>query len=596
MRYSETLIPTTREDSAEAEIISHKLMLRAGLIRKLSSGIYIYLPLALRIIRNIEKIIRQEMARAGAQELLMPALQPSELWKETGRWQHYGKELMRLQDRHDRDFCLGPTHEEVITDLVRKEVRSYRQLPLNFYQIQTKFRDEVRPRFGIMRGREFVMKDAYSFDADLDGAKKNYKKMFNAYNTIFNRLGLRFRPVEADTGMIGGASSHEFMVLTRTGEEGIASCTECDYAANVEQAPIVATAMASNPQPIPPLQGEARWGWGKEVTSAIDDSRSTLFAKVVTPGKKSVEEVSSFLNVGAEKLIKTLIYLADQKPVAVLVRGDHQVNEIKLKKVLNASLLVLASASVVEQVTAAPCGFSGPIGLSGVEIIGDYALLALTDMVVGANELDRHYIHLDVDRDIRMDRIADIRNLIVGDPCPRCEQPIVIDRGIEVGHVFLLGSKYSREMKAVFLNEQGEERFFEMGCYGIGVTRIMAASIEQNYDDKGIVWPMPLAPFLFHLLPVQDQSEKVRNLAEHIYQSLMDKGVDLLFDNRKERPGVKFRDADLLGVPYQIVIGEKNLAEGFVEVKERKSGQTQRIPVEQVTDHLFQLLNQYEHI
>ena len=422
MRYSETLIPTLREAPSEAEVISHKLMLRAGLIRKLSSGIYIYLPLALRIIRKIEGIVRQEMERAGAQELLMPALQPSELWKETGRWQQYGKELIRLQDRHDRDFCLGPTHEEVITDLIRKEIRSYRQLPITFYQIQTKFRDEVRPRFGIMRGREFVMKDAYSFDVDLEGAKKNYKKMYDAYNMIFNRLGLRFRPVEADNGLIGGSASHEFMVLTQTGEEAIISCTGCDYAANIEKTEV-----------------------------------------------------------------------------------GHQA---------------------------------------------------------------------------------------VGDPCPRCEKPLTVDRGIEVGHVFLLGSKYSREMKATFTNEKSEEQCFEMGCFGIGITRIMAASIEQNYDEKGIIWPAALSPFFFYLLPVQDQSEKVRNVAERLYQSLIEKGVDILFDDRQERSGVKFRDADLLGIPYQIVIGEKNLADGLIELKERKTGLTRRIPTENAVRELLSLLPQ----
>jgi prolyl-tRNA synthetase len=567
MRYSQTLIPTLRDDPADAEIISHKLMLRAGMIRKLSAGIYNYLPLALRVLRKIEAIVRDEMAHAGAQELLMPALQPSELWKETGRWQQYGKELVRLRDRHDRDFCLGPTHEEVVTDLVRKEVRSYRQLPINLYQIQTKFRDEIRPRFGVMRGREFIMKDAYSFDANLSGAKINYQKMYDAYCAIFTRLGLQFRPVEADTGLIGGASSHEFMVLAKTGEEAIIACTTCKYAANVERSPI---------------------GAG-EPTNAVGTTFVSI-EKVKTPGKKSVEEVSAFLKVSPQQLIKTLIYLADDKPVAVLVRGDHQVNEIKLRKVLNAAFVTLASENEIVKLTGAPCGFSGPIGLSGIEIIGDYAIEGAADRVIGANEADCHYIHTSMDRDVQVTRYADLRNAQEGDPCPQCGKPVFIDRGIEVGHVFLLGSKYSKEMKATFLDEKGEERLFEMGCYGIGISRIMAASIEQNYDDKGIVWPAAMAPFVFHLVPVQDQSEQVRGKAEQVYAELMEKGIEALFDDRQERPGVKFHDADLLGIPYQIVIGEKNLKQGFIEVKERKTGVATRVSMGEAVDHLLQLL------
>jgi prolyl-tRNA synthetase len=571
MRYSQTLIPTLREDPAEAEIISHKLMMRAGLIRKLSAGIYTYLPLALRILSKIEKIVREEMTRAGAQELLMPAMQPAELWEETGRWQQYGKELVRLKDRHNRDFCLGATHEEVITDLVRREVKSYRQLPINLYQIQTKFRDEIRPRFGIMRGREFVMKDAYSFDANLDGAKKNYQTMYNAYQTIFTRLGLRFRAVEADTGLIGGASSHEFMVLAQTGEESIAACTVCDYAANVERAETGTPRSADGPHPL----------------GAVEATETTLL-KVKTPGKKSVEDVSSFLNVSSKQLIKTLIYMADKKPVAVLVRGDHQVNEIKLKKLLNAGELLLASPAEVAQSTGAPVGVSGPIGLTGMEMIGDLAVVSLSDMVIGANEADTHYLHAAVGRDFQMTRAADIRNAVAGDDCPKCGKPIFIDRGIEVGHVFLLGTKYSQLMKATFSDEKGEEKLFEMGCYGIGVSRIMAAAIEQNHDEKGIAWPKPIAPFLVHLVPVQDQSEAVMGMARHLYAALLGAGVDVLFDDRSERPGVKFRDADLLGSPYQLVIGEKTLKEGKVEVKDRKSGVAEKIGLDAVVQYIME--------
>ena len=417
MYYTQALIPTLRDDPADAEVVSHKLMLRAGLIRKLSPGIYCYLPLALRCLRKIERVVREEMAKTGAQELLLPALQPSELWEETGRWQKYGKELMRLKDRHNHDFCLGPTHEEVIVDLVRKEVRSYRQLPMTLYQIQTKFRDEIQPRIGIMRGREFIMKDAYSFDADLEGAKLNYQKMYNAYHTIFSRVGLRFRAVEADNGMIGGSTSHEFMVLTETGEETIVSCTDCLYAANIEKTEV-----------------------------------------------------------------------------------GHQA---------------------------------------------------------------------------------------VGDPCLRCAKPLTIDRGIEVGHVFLLGTKYSQEMKAFFLNEKGEEQFFEMGCYGIGVSRIIAAAIEQNHDEKGMIWPMEIAPYTVHIVPVQDKSEKVMLAAKQVYATLSEKGIDALLDDRAERPGVKFNDADLLGAPYQIVIGEKNLEKGLVEIKERKTGTTTKIETDQAISQMM---------
>ncbi len=419
MYYSQALIPTLRENPVDAEVISHQLMLRAGLIRKLSPGIYCYLPLALRVLRKIEKVVREEMAKTGAQELLLPALQPSELWEETGRWQQYGKELMRLRDRHDHDFCLGPTHEEVVVDLVRKEVHSYRQLPITLYQIQTKFRDEIRPRFGIMRGREFIMKDAYSFDADIEGAKLNYQKMFDAYHAIFSRVGLRFRAVEADNGMIGGSSSHEFMVLTDTGEEAIVSCTVCLYAANIEK-----------------------------------------------------------------------------------TEAGHQA---------------------------------------------------------------------------------------AGDPCPRCGKPLTIDRGIEVGHVFLLGTKYSKGMKALFLNEKGEERFFEMGCYGIGVSRIIAAAIEQNHDEKGIIWPMQIAPFVVHIVPVQEKSEKVMTTAKQVYTTLMEKGIDVLLDDRAERPGVKFNDADMLGAPYQVVIGEKNLEKGLVELKERKTGVLKRVEADEAVSHVLGL-------
>lgn len=568
MRYSKLLIPTLREDPTEAEVISHRLMMRAGMIRKVSAGIYNFLPVGLRVLSKVAKIVREEMEHAGAQEILMPALQPAELWQETGRWQQYGKELMRLKDRHDRDFCLGPTHEEVITDLVRREVKSYRQLPINLYQIQTKFRDEIRPRFGLMRGREFVMKDAYSFDADLEGAKENYKKMYDAYHKIFNRLGLRFRAVEADTGLIGGSSSHEFMVLAQTGEEGIASCTKCDYAANVERAEL--------------KQGAGGLGPGAGEVKSLE--------KVQTPGKKTVEEVSAFLKATPHQLVKTLLFSADGRPLAVLVRGDHQVNEIKVRRLLGVSDLVLADAGKVEAWTGGPSGFSGPVGLKNIEIIGDLSVEAMQEAIVGANEKDAHYLHAVPGRDFKVDRFADLRNAVAGDACPRCGAPEAIDRGIEVGHVFMLGTKYSEAMKATFLDPKGEEQFFVMGCYGIGVSRIIAAAIEQNHDEKGIIWPMPIAPFAIHIIPVQDQSERVMITAELIYGSMLRAGIETIIEDRSERAGVKFNDADLLGVPYQVVLGEKNLHEGFVELKNRRTGEKQKIEVEKAIDHLIELV------
>lgn len=567
MRHSKVLIPTLREDPAEAEIVSHRLMMRAGMIRKISAGIYNYLPVGLRVLSKIEKIVKEEMESAGAQEVLLPALQPAELWQETGRWQQYGKELMRLKDRHDRDFCLGPTHEEVITDLVRREVKSYRQLPINLYQVQTKFRDEIRPRFGLMRGREFIMKDAYSFDADPEGAKESYRKMYDAYHKIFKRLGLRFRAVEADTGLIGGSSSHEFMVLAQTGEEGIASCTACDYAANVERAEVKAV-----PSPASPA------------------GQALPLEKVSTPGKKSVEEVSAFLKAAPTQVLKTLIYLADGRPVAALVRGDHQVNEIKVKRLLGISDLVLADPAAVEKATGGPSGFSGPVGLKEIEVIADLSVEGRSDWVIGANEKDTHYLHAAPGRDFSAGRFADVRNAVAGDACPRCGQSLAIDRGIEVGHVFMLGTKYSEAMKATFLDQKGEERLFVMGCYGIGVSRIMAASIEQNHDEKGIIWPIPIAPFAIHVIPVQDQSERVMITAELIYGSLLQAGVETLLEDRSERVGVKFNDADLLGIPYQVVVGEKNLHEGFVEVKNRRSGEKSKIEVEKIINYLIELV------
>lgn len=545
MRTSQLLLPTLREDPGEAETVSHRLMLRAGLIRKVAAGIYTYLPLGLRIIRKVEQIVREEMNRAGAQELLMPIASPAELWRETGRWGYYGKELIRFKDRHERDFCLGPTHEEVITDLFRREVRSYRQLPLNFYQIQTKFRDEIRPRFGLMRGREFIMKDAYSFDKDEPAARLSYQKMYDAYHHIFARCGLNFRAVEADTGLIGGTSSHEFMVLADTGEETVVYSEPGTYAANVERAEVL------------PPNGESK--------EALLPLRS-----VNTPGCRTVEEVTKFLKVDASKLVKTLLYSTGSETVAVLIRGDHDANEIKLKRLLGVTDVELASPATVEKMTGAPVGFAGPVGLN-IRIVADHAVKASANSVVGGNRLDTHLVNVNCPRDFRVEQFADLRNARAGDPSPRKDGILKTTKGIEVGHVFMLGTKYSQAMNASFLDPNGKECLAVMGCYGIGIGRTAAAAVEQNHDDKGIVWPFPIAPFHVHLISL-GQSAAVIEAATAVYAALEAVGLEILWDDRDERAGVKFNDADLIGAPYQVIVGDKGLAEGLLEVKSRNTG------------------------
>jgi prolyl-tRNA synthetase len=560
MRVSTLLLPTLREDPGEAEVVSHRLMLRAGMIRKVAAGIYTYLPLGLRVIRKIEQIIREEMNRAGAQEVLMPVASPAELWRETGRWDFYGKELMRFKDRHERDFCLGPTHEEVITDLIRREVRSYRQLPLNCYQIQTKFRDEIRPRFGLMRGREFIMKDAYSFDRDEEGAKLSYQKMYDAYCRIFSRCGLTFRAVEADTGLIGGISSHEFMVLADTGEETIVYDDEGTYAANVERAEVLPPAEAPTDPPRP-------------------------LRKVATPGVRTVEEVTAFLRIAPDRLVKTLVYKTSKDPVAVLIRGDHDANEVKIKKLIGENDIELADPETVMKLTGAPVGFAGPIGLRSLRILADHAVRAQRNVVVGANEADAHFVDANWDRDFAVEQFADLRNARAGDPSPRGTSRLKTTKGIEVGHVFMLGTKYSQSMGATFLDPQGQPRLAIMGCYGIGVGRTAAAAIEQNHDTKGIIWPLPIAPFHLHLLPLS-QSDKVGQATRELYDSLTASGVEVLWDDRDERAGVKFNDADLIGVPYHLVLGEKGLAQGVVELKDRRTGAVTKLRPDQITAHI----------
>jgi prolyl-tRNA synthetase len=550
MRTSQTLIPTLREDPGEAETVSHRLMLRAGLIRKVAAGIYTYLPLGLRVLRKIEAIVREEMNRAGAQEVLMPIASPAELWRETGRWDVYGKELLRFKDRHERDFCLGPTHEEIITDLIRREVRSYRQLPLNCYQIQTKFRDEIRPRFGLMRGREFIMKDAYSFDKDEAGARISYQKMYDAYSRIFARCGLTFRAVEADTGLIGGTSSHEFMVLADTGEETIVYAEGGTYAANVERAEVAPSSQTSSEAPRP-------------------------LRKVPTPRARSVEEVTALLKIKPSQLVKTLLYQASGGLVAVLVRGDHEVNEVKVKKLLGVTMLELADPAKVAAATGAPAGFTGPIGLK-LRIVADHAVKTSRNVVVGANEADAHYVDANWDRDFTVEQFADLRKAQAGDPSPKGDGTLCVARGIEVGHVFMLGTKYSKAMGAMFLDPEGKECLAVMGCYGIGVSRVAAAAIEQHHDAKGILWPAPIAPFHVHLLPLS-QSAAVSATTHTLYEALSQAGIEVLWDDREERAGVKFNDADLIGAPYQLVIGEKGLAQGAIELKERATGAVKKI-------------------
>ncbi|HEY2386145.1 MAG TPA: proline--tRNA ligase [Candidatus Binatia bacterium] len=565
MRHTRMLIPTLREVPAEAEVVSHKLLLRAGMIRQVARGIYDFLPLGVRVLRKVERIIREEMQRAGAQEILMPAVCPAELWQESGRWERYGKELLRFKDRNDRDFCFGPTHEEVVTDLVRRDVRSYRELPLNLYQIQVKFRDEVRPRFGLMRGREFIMKDGYSFHLDRADCDREYEVMYAAYRRIFERCALRFRPVEADTGAIGGSRSHEFQVLADSGEDAIVSCDRCDYAANIEKASIGGAAAAAA---APATGGAAR--------------------KVATPGQRAVEEVSAFLKVPAARFVKSLVYVVDgDEPVLAMVRGDHALSEAKLKEALGAQTVALASEDVVTRVTGAPIGFAGPIGLPGtVRRIADRGLVGLDDGVAGANEVDQHLVGVDWARDLADVEAADLRTATGGDRCPRCEGTFTLQRGIEVGQVFYLGTKYSVAMKATVLDAEGAERPLEMGCYGIGVTRTIAAAIEQNHDDAGIIWPMPLAPFHVVIVPVNWQDERLRTTAETLHDALEARGIDVLLDDRDERPGVKFKDADLIGHPLRVTVGPRALERGAVELKGRTESAATEVPVGEAAERI----------
>jgi prolyl-tRNA synthetase len=575
MRTSQFPLSTLKETPSDAEIISHQLMLRAGLIRKLAAGLYTWLPLGLKVLRKVERVVREEMDRAGALEVLMPVVQPAELWQESGRWEQYGPELARLNDRHDRAFCLGPTHEEIITDLARNELKSHKQLPVNFYQIQTKFRDEIRPRFGVMRAREFLMKDAYSFHLDNESLAQTYDAMYVAYSNIFNRLGLKFRPVLADTGAIGGSHSHEFHVLADSGEDAIAFSNGSDYAANIEQAEAVAPA---TPRSAPTAE----------------------LLRVETPGKKSIAEVSEFLGVPAKRILKTIAVMqtivdADGLDrdvfVKVLLRGDHELNEIKLGKVLGR--FRFASEDEIERHMGCRPGYIGPLNLpagAAGPVYADRAVAVMSDFVCGANEAGYHFTGVNWERDLplpRDDYLRDLRNVVEGDPSPDGSGTLSIARGIEVGHIFQLGTKYSAALNATVLNEEGRSQVMVMGCYGIGVSRVVAAAIEQNHDERGILWPEALAPFQVALCPINMQtSERVQAAADWLYAELSAAGFEVLYDDRKVRPGVMFADMELIGIPHRIVVSERGLDAGTLEYKGRRDAESQQIGIDGVVEFL----------
>ena len=567
MRWSQYYLFTTREVPNDAEVISHQLMVRSGMIKKVAAGIYTYLPLGWRSLSKMMAIVRREMDASGAIELSMPAIQPAELWQESGRWQRYGKELLRIKDRHDRDFAFGPTHEEVITDAVRRDVKSYRQLPFNLYQIQTKFRDEIRPRFGLMRGREFIMKDAYSFGASPESLEMHYEAMRTAYCRIFESCHLDYSMVEADTGTIGGSASHEFMVVAETGESAVVRCPSCGYAANVEKAETRKLESGS---------GEAH------PPQALEE--------VATPGMHTIEQVSRFLKVSPKRLVKTLIYETEKGLVAALIRGDRELNEVKLANHFDVQHLTLAGEDKVQAATNAPVGFAGPLGLSGVPIVADESVRGLTNFATGANKADAHFINVNWGRDVDLADWTDLALVTGGDPCPRCEGTLELFRGIEVGHIFKLGTKYSEALGCNFTDEDGQERPMIMGCYGLGIGRTVAAAIEQNHDKDGIIWPRPLAPFEVLLAALNPDDGEVRRVAEELYGQLLEKGIEVLYDDRDERPGVKFKDADLIGFPVRLVVGAKSLADGKVEVSLRRDRQKHLVPVIEAVPKVMELL------
>jgi prolyl-tRNA synthetase len=567
MRWSRYYLYTTREVPGDAEVVSHQLMLRAGMIKKVAAGIYSYLPFGWRSVSKLMTIVRRELDVSGALELSLPAVQPAELWQESGRWERYGKELLRIRDRHERDFVFGPTHEEVITDLVRRDVKSYRQLPFNLYQIQTKFRDEIRPRFGLMRGREFLMKDAYSFHTDAASLDETYREMAAAYRRIFEACGLDYTMVEADSGAIGGSASHEFMVVAATGESAVVRCPSCGYAANVERAETRAEPGSTTAPMHAPLP----------------------MAQVATPGVSSVEQVARFLKVSPRRIVKTLIYETERGPIAALVRGDREINEVKLANHLGVQHLTLAGEEKVKTATGAPVGFAGPVGLA-IPIVADRAVRRLMNFVAGANQADAHWTGLNWHRDLPEPEWADLLLVAGGDPCPRCDGTLELFRGIEVGHIFKLGTKYSQPMGCNYTDENGVERPMEMGCYGLGIGRTVAAAIEQNHDADGIIWPRPLAPFEVLVAALNPDDPAVNRVAEQLYDDLRDRGLDVLYDDRDERPGVKFKDADLIGLPVRLVVGARSLADGKVEVSLRRDRGKQMVAVADAAAKVVELL------
>jgi prolyl-tRNA synthetase len=567
MRWSTYFLYTLRDNPSDAEVISHQLLARAGMIDKVAAGIYTYLPLGWRSIEKLQRIVREELNAAGAVELVMPSVAPAELWQESGRWQVYGKELLRIKDRHDREFVFGPTHEEVITDAVRRRVTSYRQLPTNLYQVTTKFRDEIRPRFGLMRGREFIMKDAYSFHASAESLDETYRAMERAYRRVFDRCKLSYTAVEADTGNIGGSESHEFMVLASTGEDAVAACA-CGYGANVEKAITGPIALPTAwPGPVPP-KPEA----------------------VHTPGTTSVADVAAFLKLAPAHFIKTMIVETDKELAVALVRGDDEVNEVKLKNVLDCTHLVLASEAKIEQLTGGAMGFSGPVGLGGVRVIADPEVMRLAVAATGANRADHHLVGVVPGRDFTPDIVADVRVARIGDPCPRCGAPLDIKRGIEVGHIFKLGIKYSSKMACNYLDEKGQTHPMIMGCYGLGIGRTVAAAVEQNHDEHGIVWPRPLAPFEVELIALNPDVPAVRDAAEKLYADLQTAGVEVFYDDRDERPGVKFNDADLIGFPVRVVVGKKGVEQGQAELSLRRDKVKLTAPLAEAVARVRELL------
>lgn len=569
MRWTQTYIPTLREVPSEAELISHQLMLRGGYIRKLAAGVYIYLPMMQRVIEKFARIVREEMNRAGAIEITMPVLHPAEVWQASGRYNTVGKEQMRLMDRHQHEMVLGGTHEEIVTTLLKGELKSYRQLPINLYQIQVKFRDEIRPRFGLMRGREFIMKDAYTFDADEDSFMVAYQKMVDAYFAIFRRAGLDTKKVESDTGAMGGKAAHEFMLIVDTegGEETILFCDKCDYAANVEKATF------------------------REASPVTPDKEMLETKEVDTPNASTIEEVTAFLKVDAKRLAKTLIYVADGKPVAAMIRGDRDLNLIKLKNLLGAVELEIAPAGVVENVTKCPVGFAGPIGLSKeVPIIVDNELTELKNFIVGANKNEKHILNINLGRDFKATRTANIINAVEGELCPNCDGHLTARKGIEVGNTFMLGTKYSESLGARFSDAEGNEKPFIMGSYGIGITRTPQAAVERYHDERGIVWPKNIAPYLVEIIPLNYEKEEHKAAAEQIYAELVNNGIDCLLDDRPERAGVKFNDADLIGIPLRVIIGDRALKQGKVELKGRSGDEVVLADIKEVLASVRQFL------